>query len=321
MKIIFAGTPEFSAIALEALIKSTHEIIAVYTQPDRPAGRGLKLTASPVKTLAVQHGLSLYQPVSLKSAEEQATLKKLGADIMVVAAYGLLLPQAVLDIPRFGCVNIHPSLLPRWRGAAPIQRTIFSGDKVTGVCIMQMDAGLDTGPVLLKHEYALEVDETTQTLHDKLAKMGADSLVEALELIESGKASPESQDNSHATYAEKIKKEEAIIKWDMPAHTIDCQIRAFNPWPMAYTHLHNERIRIGKAVIQHKDTYFVSRSYRDKIQHGMIVSARKDGIDVVTGDDKLITLLELQLPGGKMLTVSDFYNAHQTELKPGTCFS
>lgn len=320
MKVIFAGTPEFAATALAKLMTSRHEVVAVYTQPDRPAGRGLKLTPSPVKMLAEKNNLTVCQPASLKDKEAQAQLKNFDADVMVVAAYGLILPQAVLDIPRLGCINIHPSLLPRWRGAAPIQRTIFAGDKMTGVCIMQMDAGLDTGPVLLQHQYALAVDETSVTLHDKLAQIGGNSLIEALDLLEAGKIEPVQQDGQQVTYAEKIKKEEALIDWNKPAHEIDRMIRAFNPWPMAYTHLHHERLRIGLAVIHQEDKDVIARKHRDKIQPGMIFSISKEGIQVVTGDDRLISLLAMQLPGGKMLAVGDFYNAHKEQLKTGVCF-
>ena len=208
LKIIFAGTPPFAAVALEALLQSSHQIVAVYTQPDRPAGRGLKLTPSAVKTLALQHQLPLYQPKTLKDEQEQKVLADFHADVMVVAAYGLLLPEAVLAIPRLGCINIHPSLLPRWRGAAPIQRTIFAGDKESGVTIMQMDAGLDTGPILLQREYPLAPDDTSQTLHDKLAVVGAEALIETLDLLAQDKIKPIPQDNTLATYAQKISKEE-----------------------------------------------------------------------------------------------------------------
>lgn len=311
MKIIFAGTPEFAAYALAALLKSHHEIIAVYTQPDRPAGRGLKLTPSKVKELALQHNLPVYQPATLKDVNAQQELKNLNADVMVVAAYGLLLPQAVLDAPRLGCINIHPSLLPRWRGAAPIQRTIFAGDKMTGVTIMQMDAGLDTGPMFLQQEYALAADETSQTLHDKLAVVGAETLLETLALVEKGHAKPIVQDNALATYADKIKKEEALIDWQQGAHEIDCKIRAFNPFPMAYTMWNDERLRIGLSAAS-------KESHKQK--PGTIISVSSEGIDVATGNG-IVRLLQLQLPGGKMLSIKDFYNAKRDELTPGKQFT
>jgi len=311
LKIIFAGTPEFAAVALKKLITSPHQVLAVYTQPDRPAGRGLKITASAVKQLALQHQLSIYQPVSLKNIDEQEQLKNFNADVMVVAAYGLLLPKAVLMIPRLGCINIHPSLLPRWRGAAPIQRTIFAGDKITGVTIMQMDEGLDTGPMLLQHQYVLAEDETSHTLHDKLAEMGAESLLETLNLLTQNKIKPQVQDNALATYANKITKEEALIDWSQPAKTLEYKIRAFNPWPIAYTNWQSQTLRIGMAAAMNEKV---------NAAPGTIIQASKEGIDVATGDG-VLRLLSLQLPGGKMLPVQQFYHARASELVKGNIFS
>lgn len=307
MKIIFAGTPDFAAVALKALIDSPHDIIAVYTQPDRPSGRGLKLTPSPVKTLAMQHGLPIHQPSSLKSEEEQTTLANFHADVMVVAAYGMLLPKAVLSIPRLGCINIHPSLLPRWRGAAPIQRTIFAGDKVTGVAIMQMDEGLDTGDVLLQHEYTLAPDETSQTLHDKLAVIGAKALMETLALLQDNKAKPIPQTNENTTYATKITKEEARIDWTQSANELENKIRAFNPRPVAFAEWQKEPLRVWMARAMEQD--------HGKAP-GTILNASKEGLDVATGRG-VLRLLQVQLPGGKMLSVSDFYNAHREKLTIG----
>lgn len=307
MKIIFAGTPEFAAVALKALIESSHDIVAVYTQPDRPSGRGLKLTPSAVKELALLHHLPVHQPASLKSEEEQTKLKELNADVMVVAAYGMLLPKAVLEIPRLGCINIHPSLLPRWRGAAPIQRTIFAGDKMTGVAIMQMDEGLDTGAVLLQHQYALAEDETSQTLHDKLADMGARALIETLDLMANNKAKAIPQDNQHVTYATKITKEEARINWEQSAIELENKIRAFNPRPVAFTTWNEEPLRIWMArAIDQKHI----------VKSGTILQVAKEGIDIATGHG-VLRLLQLQLPGGKVLSVSDFYNAHREKLNVG----
>ncbi|MEK6685892.1 MAG: methionyl-tRNA formyltransferase, partial [Pseudomonadota bacterium] len=247
MKIIFAGTPAFAAAALDALIKAGHEIDLVLTQPDRPAGRGMKTVASAVKLLALQHDLDLLQPLTLKTSELQAQLRTLNADVMVVAAYGLILPEAVLNIPRLGCLNIHASLLPRWRGAAPIQRAILAGDRETGITIMQMDAGLDTGAMLLKHSLIIAQEDTTQSLHDKLSVLGAQSIVEALVLLQQGKLAPMVQDEMLACYAAKIKKTEAEIDWQQTAGQIDRVVRTFNPSPGAYTYFQNMVLKIWQA--------------------------------------------------------------------------
>jgi methionyl-tRNA formyltransferase len=307
LKIIFAGTPEFAAIALQALLNSPHQLIAVYTQPDRKAGRGLHLTASPVKELAQHYNLPVYQPASLKSETEQDILKQFNADVMVVAAYGMLLPSAVLTIPRLGCLNIHPSLLPRWRGAAPIQRTIFAGDKMSGVTIMQMDAGLDTGPMLLQKKYQLDIAETTQTLHDKLAAMGADALIETLALLEQNKIQPQIQNNEQTTYANKITKEEALIDWTQTAEEIEWAVRAFNPWPVAYTTWKNEPLRIWQAKALPTEKQAEPRT---------ILQVSKDGLDIATAKGAL-RLLQVQLPGGKALAIADFFNAKHAELIVG----
>ena len=307
LKIIFAGTPEFAAVALRALLQSSHQVLAVYTQPDRPSGRGLKLTPSAVKQVAIENNLPLYQPANLKDENDQQTLANFNADVMVVAAYGLLLPSAVLSLPRLGCINIHPSLLPRWRGAAPIQRTIFAGDTKTGVTIMQMEEGLDTGPMLLKHEYTLTVDETSQTLHDKLAVLGAEACLETLTQLSENKIVPMTQDNSLVTYAQKISKEEALIDWEQPAIELEHEIRAFNPWPVAYTSWQGQNLRIwsAKALQQVHNT-----SART------IISAAHEGIDVATGEG-VLRLLQVQLPGGKAMPIADFYNAHHDKLVVG----
>ena len=307
LKIIFAGTPAFAVAALQALIDSPHEVVAVYTQPDRPSGRGLKLTPSPVKTLALECHLPVHQPASLKSTEEQLTLASFNADVMVVAAYGLLLPEAVLRIPRLGCVNIHPSLLPRWRGAAPIQRTVYAGDTETGVTIMQMDVGLDTGPMLLQQKMQMAADETSQTLHDKLAQVGASALVETLDLLAEDKIHAIAQDNHYTTYANKISKEEALIDWEKPALELEREVRAFNQWPVSYTTWNDKNLRVwqAKAITNVKVT-----------SPRTIMYASRDGIDIATSDG-VLRLLQVQLPGGKVLSVADFYNAHRNELVVG----
>jgi methionyl-tRNA formyltransferase len=311
MKIIFAGTPVFATVALKALLQSAHELIAVYTQPDRPAGRGLKLTMSPVKQLALQAQIPVYQPISLKDKKEQDFLASLKADVMVVAAYGLILPEAILNIPPFGCINIHPSLLPRWRGAAPIQRTIFFGDKITGVTIMQMNAGLDTGDMLLQHQYVLAEDDTSQTLHDKLAKIGADSLIETLDLLTQHNTQPIKQNNELATYADKISKSEALIDWQDDALNLEYKVRAFNPWPVAYTMWQGDNLRIwmAKAVSQ-----------TVQAAPGTIIRAGEDGIDIAAKNG-ILRLLQLQLPGGKILSSADFYHAKHHQLIPGQAFA
>lgn len=311
LKIIFAGTPELAAVALRALIESPHQVMAVYTQPDRPSGRGLKLTPSPVKEVALLHHIPVHQPVTLKEMKEQEALAALHADVMVVAAYGMLLPAAVLSLPRLGCINIHPSLLPRWRGAAPIQRAIFAGDQLTGVTIMQMDAGLDTGPILLQHGYALAEDETSQTLHDTLAAMGAQSLIEALNLLAQNKLPAQPQDNQASTYASKISKEEALLDWTQAAIELEHKVRAFNPWPIAYTLWQGQNLRIWQAKAMTQDHH---------AQPGTLLHASHDGIDIATSHG-VLRLLQVQLPGGKALPVADFYNARQGELIKGKLFS
>lgn len=310
LRIIFAGTPEFAAVALDALLHSSHQVIAVYTQPDKPAGRGLKLTASPVKELALTHQLPVYQPKTLKDTHEQEILAGLNADVMVVAAYGLLLPVDVLRAPRLGCINIHPSLLPRWRGAAPIQRTIFAGDTITGVTIMQMDQGLDTGPMLLQQQYILDHDETSQTLHDKLAKLGSTALIETLDLLAQDKIKAQPQDNALATYAQKISKEEAMLDWMQPATELECEVRAFNPWPITYTSWHGQHLRIWEAKALMTEHNLPPR---------ILMHASPEGIDITTGKG-VLRLLKVQLPGGKALAVKDFYNARRAELIEGEKF-
>lgn len=310
MKIIFAGTPEFAAVALEAIVNSSHRVIAVYTQPDRPAGRGLKLKLSAVKELAMQYQIPVYQPASLNSSYEEDNMTHLNADIMVVAAYSKLLPAKILHIPRLGCINIHPSLLPRWRGAAPIQRTVWAGDTISGVTIMQMDQGLDTGPILLQRRYVLDPEENSQTLHDQLAKLGAETLIETLNLLEKGNVESRPQNSESVSYAEKISKEEALIDWYQAAIELERCVRAFNPWPIAYTSWRSENLRIWQAKALAHDHNADPRT---------LLAASPKGIDIATGSG-VLRLLKLQLPGAKVISASDFYNAHHSELVLGQHF-
>lgn len=311
LNIIFAGTPAFAAIALEYLMQSSHRIIAVYTQPDKPAGRGLNVLQSPVKMLALDAELPIYQPSSLCHPETQQILTELHADIMVVAAYGLLLPAAVLAIPRLGCINIHPSLLPRWRGAAPIQRSILAGDVVTGITIMQMDQDLDTGPLLVQHQYAMNEEETSDTLHHTLAKMGAQALIEALDGISQKTLQPIPQEAALATYAPKIRKEEALLDWSQPAIVLERKIRAFNPWPVAHTLWQGQVMRIWEAK---------ALAQPASLAPGRLVSVSHAGIAIATSDG-ILQLQRLQLPGGKPISANDFYNAKQNKLIVGHLFS
>lgn len=309
MRIIFAGTPIFAATALDALLKADHEIVLVLTQPDRPAGRGMKTAASAVKLLAQQQDLALLQPLTLKSAEIQTQLLALSADVMIVAAYGLILPEAVLKIPRLGCLNIHASLLPRWRGAAPIQRAILAGDQETGITIMQMDAGLDTGAILLKRSIAITPDDTTQSLHDKLSLLGAQSIVQALVLLQQGKLVPTVQDETLACYAAKIKKTEAEIDWQQSAEQIDRVVRTFNPNPGAYTYFRDIILKIWQAKVV---------AGRAAGKPGEIISVDREGITVACGSNMLQVEI-VQKPGGKKLSSADFLAGNN--LQPGENFS
>lgn len=305
MKIIFAGTPEFAVPALAALIAAGHEIVLVLTQPDRPAGRGMKLKASPVKELALQHGLPVYQPETLKTAESQAPVAAVEADVMIVAAYGLILPQAVLDIPRRGCLNIHASLLPRWRGAAPIQRAILAGDAETGVTIMEVVLALDAGAMLKKGVVPITERDTAQSLHDALAEMGGRLMVETLAELDTTQAQP--QDEALATYAEKLRKDEAPLDWHGNAADLARQVRAFNPFPVAQATFQGEPWRIWMA-------YAVPDASGIP---GEVLNI-SDGILVACGAGAL-RITEVQKPGGKRLQARDFLAGNP--LKPGDRFS
>ncbi|OFZ67868.1 MAG: methionyl-tRNA formyltransferase [Betaproteobacteria bacterium RBG_16_56_24] len=306
MKIIFAGTPQFAASALAALHKE-HQVVAVLTQPDRPAGRGMQLAVSAVKQLTLQSGLPVLQPATLKTAEVQREIAALGADVMVVAAYGLILPKAVLQLPRYGCLNIHASLLPRWRGAAPIQRAIQAGDAETGITIMQMDEGLDTGDMLLQHSCPIAEKDTAQTLHDKLAELGAVSILEALRLLQEHRLMPVRQDDNAACYAAKLLKSEARIDWRQDARQIERAVRAFNPFPVCHANFNGAAIKIWQAGL-----------YKDKHgKPGAVIAIDQRGIVVACGSDAL-RLEVLQRPGGKAQPAAQFLQA--TPINVGDVF-
>lgn len=299
MRIIFAGTPDFAAASLAALLAAKHQVVAVYSQPDRPSGRGRKLTASPVKQLALEHHIPVEQPLNFKDPLDRQRLADYQADVMVVVAYGLILPQAILDTPKYGCLNIHASLLPRWRGAAPIQRAILAGDTETGVCIMQMAAGLDTGPVLKRVSLPIASDDTAQSLHDKLATSGAETLLSTLDNLEALQAQAVAQDDSQTCYADKLQKAEAIIDWQQSAVRIDRQIRAFNPWPVAQTLWRGETMRIWSAQLS--DAALTG-------QPGEIVRVDRDALLVATGNG-VLRIEQIQLPGKRSMAVADLLNS------------
>lgn len=303
MKLIFAGTPEFAAQALAAIIAAGHEVALVLTQPDRPAGRGMALQPSPVKKLALAHGIEVFQPLTLKDAEAQVKVAGIAAEVMVVAAYGLILPQLVLDMPKFGCINIHGSLLPRWRGAAPIQRALLAGDAETGVCIMQMEAGLDTGPVLLRGTFPIETKDTTASLHDRLAALGARLVVEVLGRLP---LVAEAQPLEGVTYAHKIEKAEALIDWQRSAAELDRHIRAFNPFPGAQALFKGQTIKLWQA-----------RLVAGSGKNGQILAVDRKQIVVACGEGAL-AIQELQKAGGKRLPVQQFLAGNP--LQVGDCF-
>ena len=312
LRLIFAGTPEFAALHLKALIGSEHQLIAVYTQPDRPAGRGKKLQASPVKQLAESCALPLFQPPTLRDREAQEQLAALGADALVVVAYGLILPQPVLDAPRLGCLNVHASLLPRWRGAAPIQRAIEAGDGETGVTIMQMDAGLDTGEMLATAHCPIDPRATAATLHDTLAELGAPLLLRVLSDLPTYQREASPQDDALATYAGKIHKSEAALDWRLDCGQLERRIRAFNPFPVCYSELDGERIKVWEAVPAGTVTLPGAP--------GTILRADREGILVNCGTGQL-SLQRLQLPGGRVLSAEQLLHARRALFAPGRCFT
>ncbi|WP_122033471.1 methionyl-tRNA formyltransferase [Aliivibrio sp. EL58] len=307
LRIIFAGTPDFAARHLSALIDSHHEVIGVYTQPDRPAGRGKKLTASPVKELALEHNIPVFQPENFKTDEAKQELADQNADLMVVVAYGLLLPQAVLDTPKLGCINVHGSILPRWRGAAPIQRSIWAGDAETGVTIMQMDIGLDTGDMLSIATLPIEATDTSASMYNKLAELGPVALVECLSTIANGTAVAQKQNDELANYAKKLSKEEAKIDWTMDADAIERCVRAFNPWPMSHFSVEDKAIKVWQSRVE---------TYTGNATPGTIIQADKTGIYVATGSNAIV-FEQLQVPGKKAMGVQDILNSRKEWFEVG----
>lgn len=307
MKIIFAGTPDFSVLTLSALLQSDHDVVAVLTQPDKPKGRGRKLAMSPVKVVAQSHNIPVLQPSSLKDDEIQSTLRSYSADMMIVIAYGLLLPKNILDMFPYGCINIHASLLPKYRGASPIQSAILKGDTETGVTIMQMDVGMDTGDMLHVSKCKITSKDTAKTLHDNLAKLGSEALLDTFTMIEKGAVIPEKQDDKQATHASKIKKVDAKIDWDQAVETIDREIRAYYGWPVSFTSLNGEVIRVWEASISNNAF---------KGAPGEIVESSRQGVTIACGQGAL-TLNKIQLPGGRAVSIQDCLNANADRFQLG----
>jgi len=310
LKIIFAGTPEFAAESLKALLQGPDEVIAVYTQPDRKAGRGQKLKPSPVKEVALAADIPVFQPLNFKEEQDRQVLADLNADLMVVAAYGLILPKAVLDTPKLGCINVHASILPRWRGAAPIHRALLAGDKQTGITIMQMDVGLDTGDMLSKAFTDIEDTDTSASLHDKLAIQGGEILLSTIEQLKAGSISPEPQDDEQANYAHKLTKEEGKIDWAESANAIAQKVRGLFPWPSAYTFIDEQNIRIHQASVADKTS---------DASAGSVIGSDKTGIYVSTGNG-VICLEKLQLPGKKAMTAEQVLNGNKELFAQGNSF-
>lgn len=311
LRVIFAGTPVFAQAHLQAILDSHHQVTAVYTQPDRRSGRGQKLTPSPVKALAQAYDIPVFQPQSLKDEAAQHALAALQADIMVVVAYGLLLPQAVLDIPRLGCINVHGSLLPRWRGAAPIQRAIQAGDSQTGVTIMQMNAGLDTGDMLLKARCPILATDSTGELHDRLIETGRPALIQALDALADERIQPEAQDDRLACYAHKLSKEEARLDWTQPATVLARHVRAFNPWPVATTTMDDQVIRVWQATALAQDT---------DLPPATLIGADRTGLDIACGQG-ILRITQAQLPGSRAMPIQDLLNSRKSLFFAGKQFS
>ena len=316
LRIIFAGTPEFASAHLQALLDSEHEVIAVYSQPDRPAGRGQKLLPSPVKALALSHDVPVYQPKTLRDEVAQQTLAALNADVMVVVAYGLILPQVILDTPKYGCINVHGSILPKWRGAAPIQRAVEAGDTESGVTIMQMDVGLDTGDMLLKAFCPIHSEDTSAELHDRLIEVGTPALVEALNLLANDALQPEKQDDSLACYAHKMTKEEAVLDWHKSAQVLANQVRAFNPWPVCTTQLDDIGIRVWKAVAIPATNF----PEYDQAIAGTLLNVSKQGLDIACTEG-VLRITKLQLASSRAMSVQDILNSKKSLFSVGKQFN
>ncbi|AWK44205.1 methionyl-tRNA formyltransferase [Photorhabdus laumondii subsp. laumondii] len=307
LRIVFAGTPDFAARHLEALLMSQHEVVGVLTRPDKPAGRGKKLTPSPVKVLAEERNITVFQPATLRSEENQQWVLKQQPDVLIVVAYGLILPKVVLNIPELGCLNVHGSLLPRWRGAAPIQRSLWAGDTETGVTIMQMDIGLDTGDMLYKARCPITPEDTSASLYEKLANIGPDALLKTLSLITSGKSQPETQNENLVTYAEKLSKEEARINWELSATHLERCIRAFNPWPMSFFEMEGQPIKVWKAEAIEEQT---------SVEPGTVLKADKEGIYIATADG-ILNITQLQPAGKKAMSAANLLNSKREWFTPG----
>ena len=310
MKLVFAGTPEFAVPPLKQLIASKHCIEMVLTQPDRPAGRGRQSRASAIKQIAMQHDLTVWQPGSLKNPEIQQSILDLQADAIIVVAYGLMRPPALLTQPRFGCINIHPSLLPRWRGPTPIQTSLLHGDTETGVSIMRLDEGMDTGPIYAQCHYPIPPDSTSEDLHDTLAKLGAEQLIQTLNQLAQEPIQPYPQNDEQATLTRKIKKTDGLIHWEQNATTIANQIRAFTPWPVCYTHINNQTVRIWEA-------HALVDGNEKKCHPGTVINFTKHGLDIACADGAL-RITQLQLPGSKRALAIDFYNAQKNRITPAS---
>ena len=310
LSIVFAGTPDFAAHHLSAVLASHHTVKAVYTQPDRPAGRGKKLQASPVKKIALEHELPVYQPLNFKGQADRDALAALQPDVLVVVAYGLILPQAVLDIPKHGCLNVHASILPRWRGAAPIQRAVEAGDAQSGVTIMQMERGLDTGPMLNKVWCDIAAEETGGSLHDKLQALGAPVLIATLDQLSRGELTPEVQDDTLANYAHKIEKDDLNLNWQLPAEQVARSIRAFSPFPVCFSQLGDKRIKLYHATVAEAAGNYAA---------GEIIRFDKSGVVVACGQGA-VSLQQLQIPGKKPMAAQQLLNGYKDTFAPGLVF-